>query len=55
MKQVTKRMTIVVPHKLFADFHAACMNEYKTASEVIRNFMLQYVKDMEHENDQHKT
>jgi len=44
-KKFEKRMIIAMPGSLFSDFSNCCNKEIKTMSEVIRNFMLQYIKE----------
>jgi metal-responsive CopG/Arc/MetJ family transcriptional regulator len=43
--KMDKKMVMVVPRKLHSDFADICEKQYKTISEVIRSFMLQYVEE----------
>jgi metal-responsive CopG/Arc/MetJ family transcriptional regulator len=51
----SKRMTIIVPKELFDTFHSSCKIEFKTASEVIRDFMLCYVREHNGKDSQKQT
>ena len=48
-EKLDKKMLLAVQKSLYDDFKRTCEEQYKTKSEVIRDFMLQYVK--EHKND----
>ena len=48
-KKLNKKMIFAVQKSLYNDFYNVCEDQYKTMSEVLRNFMLQYIK--EHRND----
>lgn len=43
--KMDKKMVMVVPRKLHTDFSSVCEKQYKTMSEVIRSFMLQYIQE----------
>ena len=48
-EKLDKKMLLAVQKSLYEDFKRTCEGQYKTKSEVIRNFMLEYVK--EHKNE----
>ena len=50
-KKMTKKMSIAVYDDLYYDFSISCESQYKTVSEVIRTFMLQYTKEHCNEKD----
>ena len=37
-----KELRVIVPEKLYKDFKKKCKLQYKSVSEVIRDFMLKY-------------
>lgn len=39
---VKKELRVIVPEKLYVEFRKKCKLKYKSISEVIRNFMLEY-------------
>ena len=47
-EKLDQKMLMAVQKSLYDEFKKTCEEQYKTKSEVIRNFMLQYVK--EHKN-----
>ena len=47
-EKLNKKLVFVVQKSLYSDFQNVCEEQYKTMSEVVRNFMLQYIK--EHRN-----
>lgn len=47
-EKINRKMMFVVQDSLYNDFRESCEKQYKTMSEVIRDFMLQYIK--EHKN-----
>ena len=49
-EKINKKMMFFVQRSLYDNFKEVCEGEYKTMSEVIRDFMLQYIK--EHKNEQ---
>ena len=51
-EKLDKKIVMVVQRTLYEKFKAECQKNYKTMSEVIRDFMLQFIK--EHENEQNK-
>lgn len=44
-EKLDKKMVFVVQKSLYNDFKEVCEDEYKTMSEVVRNFMLLYIKE----------
>ena len=44
-EKMDKKMVLVVQESLHKDFAHTCESQYKTVSEVIRDFMLQYIKE----------
>jgi metal-responsive CopG/Arc/MetJ family transcriptional regulator len=49
MRKYNRTIILKVQDKFFEDFEKTCEKEYKTKSEVLRDFMLKYIK--EHKND----
>lgn len=47
-EKVDKKMMFFAQKSLYEEFKKTCEKQYKTMSEVIRDFMLQYIK--EHKN-----
>lgn len=39
-----RELRVFVPNKLYEEFKIECKSNYKTISEVIRDFMLKYSK-----------
>ena len=44
-----KELRVLIPEKLYNDFQKQCKKEYKTISEVIRSFLVNFNKDEENE------
>ena len=44
-EKLDKKMLLSVQRSLYEDFTKVCEEQYKTRSEVVRNFMLEYVKE----------
>lgn len=44
-KKYNKELFVMVQEKLYIDFQSTCEENYKTMSEVIRDFMLKYIKE----------
>ncbi len=44
-EKINRKMMFVVQKSLYSDFQRVCEEQYKTMSEVIRDFMLQYIKE----------
>ena len=54
MKEKMDRKMVLVVHKTLHDnFKIACEEQYKTMSEVVRDSMLQYIK--EHKNGKRRS
>ena len=47
-EKLDRKINMVVQVSLYEEFKDVCEERYKTVSEVIRDFMLQYIK--EHKN-----
>tara|TARA_Y100000310_G_C20697629_1_gene826824 strand:+ start:3652 stop:3864 length:213 start_codon:yes stop_codon:yes gene_type:complete len=47
-EKIDKRIVLVVQPSLYDSFKEACEVEYKTISEVLRDFMYQYSKEHKH-------
>lgn len=41
-KMKKKELRVIIPEELYRDFKKKCKLEYKTISEVIRDFMVKY-------------
>ena len=48
-EKIDKKLVLVVQPSLHDNFKQSCESNYKTMSEVLRDFMLQYIK--EHKNE----
>lgn len=46
-EKFTQEIRIVVPPSLHSSFQEKCDNKYKTVSEVLRELMLDYIKEKE--------
>ena len=44
-EKLDKKMLFMVQKSLYNDFNRVCEEGYKTMSEVLRDFMFQYVKE----------
>ena len=44
-KKFEKNLIVAVPDSLFKGFKSLCEENYTTMSQVVRNFMLQYIRD----------
>lgn len=44
-KKYNKTLVVMIQEKLFVDFQNACESNYKTMSEVTRDFMFKYIKE----------
>jgi metal-responsive CopG/Arc/MetJ family transcriptional regulator len=44
-EKLDKKIVFMVQKTLYNDFKNCCESEYKTMSEVVRDFMLQYIKE----------
>ena len=44
-EKLTKEIRVVVQPTLYYSFEKSCEKQFKTISEVIRNFMLEYSKE----------
>jgi len=53
-EKVDRKMMFVVQKSLYSDFQNVCEEQYKTMSEVIRNLMLQYIKENKDEKINNK-
>jgi len=43
-EKMTEEIRVMVQPSLYKSFKVACKKDYKTISEVIRDYMVQYVK-----------
>ena len=43
-EKLDKKIVMVVQKSLYVDFKKTCENNYKTMSEVFRDFMFHYIK-----------
>ncbi len=43
-EKLTEEIRVMVQPSLYKTFKKACKNDYKTISEVVRDFMVQYSK-----------
>ncbi len=43
-EKLDKKILLAVQKTLYEDFQETCEKQYKTKSEVIRDFMIQYIK-----------
>ena len=46
-EKATKHLTILIQPTLMHNFQVACVKNYKTMSEALRDFIQQYVKQSE--------
>ncbi len=44
-EKLNKRLIVVVQKSFYDEFKKTCENEYKTVSEVIRDFMFNRIRD----------
>jgi len=52
-EKLTEEIRVMVQPSLYKSFKKSCKNEYKTISEVIRDYMVQYSKQ-ERNNGENK-
>jgi hypothetical protein len=54
-EKLSKKIIFNVQKTLYEEFKMVCESQYKTMAEVMRNFMLQYVKDHKSEKIDNRT